>query len=140
MAASLIRRTGFLKAFSKLNRVHPLPRFFGSDKRRPFLTGAGNPTDTASNFQSDRFLRTLSRRERGVRSGPDSILRRSARESIIFTLVPPMSTTRIFFIRVYDPPDLLLSASISIRSGPATQPPLCEPGGTARENGAGPGN
>src|SRR5438045_1712055 len=134
MAASLIRRTGLLNAFSKLNRVQPLPRFLGSDKRRPFLIGAGKPTETASNFQSERFSRTLSRRWRGVRSGPDSILRRSARESIIFTLVPPMSTTRIFFKRVYDRLGPPLSESTSFRSGPASRPRLCEPGAIAREN------
>ena len=41
-------RTGLPKAFSKLNRVQPLPRFFGSVRMRPFLTGAGKPTETTS--------------------------------------------------------------------------------------------
>src|SRR6266404_9784758 len=140
MAASLIRRTGFLNAFSKLNRVQPLPRFLGSHKSRPFLMAAGKPTETTSNFQSERFSRTTSRRQRGVRSGPDSILRRTARESIIFILVPPMSTTRIFFMRVYDRLGPLLSESISFRFEPVIRPPLCGPDASARENAAGPGN
>src|SRR5205085_12570688 len=140
MAASLIKRTGFLNAFSKLNRVQPLPRFFGSNKSRPFRTGAGKPTETASNFQSVRLSRRPSRRWRGVRSGPDSILQRSARESIIFTLVPPMSTTRIFFTRVYDRLEPPLLASISFQPGPAIWLRLYEPGASARESAAGLGN
>src|SRR5205809_293809 len=61
MAASLMTRTGLPKAFSKLNRVHPLPRFFGSVRMRPFLTGAGKPTETTSYFQSSSLPSSMAR-------------------------------------------------------------------------------
>src|SRR6059058_642592 len=87
MAASLMTRTGLPKAFSRLKRVQPLPRFFGSVRMRPFLTGAGKPTETTSYFQSSSLPRSIPWSWRGVRPGPEVNLRRSSRENMALTLV-----------------------------------------------------
>ena len=41
MAASLMTRTGLPKAFSKLNRVQPLPRFLDRQRMRPLRDWRG---------------------------------------------------------------------------------------------------
>src|SRR5215216_5548868 len=99
MAASLMMRTGLPNDFSKLKRVQPEPRCFGSQTIQPFRTGDGNPIEIVWKVQSctsDLIRATISR---GVISGPDLNFRRCAGEIIAFTLEPPMSMTRIrFFI------------------------------------------
>ncbi len=97
MAASLMMRTGLPNAFSKSNPTHPLPRCFGSLTIRPSRTGAGNPIEIASNFQSltNGFISATI--ARGVKFSPDLNFRLSRREIINLTFEPPTSTTRICF-------------------------------------------
>src|SRR6476659_9006791 len=90
-------RTGLPNDFSKLNRVHPAPRCFGSVMIQPLRTGAGNPIEIASNVQSFTSDLSWATSSRGVISGPDVNFRRCAREIITFTFDPPTSMTRIFF-------------------------------------------
>src|SRR5690349_9040434 len=90
-------RTGLPNDFSKLKRVQPGPRCFGSVMIQPLQMGAGNPMETASNLQSrNRGLSSLTI-SRGVIAGPDLNFRRWAREIITFTFEPPISITTIFF-------------------------------------------
>src|ERR1700730_6757792 len=97
MAASLIRCTGLPNAFAQLNPTHPLPRCFGSRIMRLSRTGAGNPIDTASNFQSPTVCLNRLTNSRGLRFGPESNCRELLSDRSSFTWVPPMSATRIFF-------------------------------------------
>src|SRR5712675_3231105 len=90
-------RTGLPNDFSKLNRVQPSPRCFGSFMIQPLRTGAGNPIEIASNVQSCNSELSWVTSSRGVISGPDLNFRRWAREIITFTFDPPTSMTRIFF-------------------------------------------
>src|SRR5438034_2965981 len=90
-------RIGLPNDFSKLNRVQPGPRCFGSLMIQPLRTGAGNPIEIASNVQSCNSELSWVTSSRGVISGPDLNFRRCAREIISFTFDPPTSMTRIFF-------------------------------------------
>src|SRR6266545_3008652 len=100
MAASLMMRTGLPSAFSKLNLTQPWPRCFGSLTILPLRTGAGNPSEIASNFQSATSGLIWSTIARGVNFRPDLNFLFSVREIISFTFEPPTSMTRILFFKV----------------------------------------
>src|SRR6516225_10403329 len=97
MAASLIILTGQPNACTKSNATHPRPRLTGSADGRPFNTGPGYPSETASYAQSAASFFTLDAIRLGVSVGPD----RKDRLSVcpvarIFTEVPPTSMTSTF--------------------------------------------
>ena len=100
MAASLMMRTGLRSAFLKSNPTQPLPRCFGSLAILPSRTGEGNPSDTASNFQSATSGLIWFTISRGVSFPPDLTFLLSEREIISFTFEPPTSMTRILFFKI----------------------------------------
>ena len=93
-------RVGLPNDFWKFQPIQPLARFFGSFIIRPFFTGAGKPIETASKSQSAATSLILATNSFGLNFGPESNFRFSSGEIIIFTWVPPISTTRIFFMDV----------------------------------------
>src|SRR5438270_8005588 len=96
MAASLMTLTGRRNAAAKSKPIQPGPRLTGSVIGCPDSTGPGKPI-------RDHVLPVLRRGQNTIHHlfraqfGTDGNLRGfSCPEASIFTLVPPISTTKIF--------------------------------------------
>src|SRR5665213_2055607 len=95
MAASFITLVGAPNAVSKSKPTHPLPRLTGSETTRPPWTGAGTPTETASQRHPSAVLRAAATISVGVNVGPDGARRLSASPfTSTLTCDPPTSTAR----------------------------------------------
>jgi len=85
--------------FVEIKSNPAFPRCFGSLRICPSRTGAGNPIEIASNFQSVISGLICATIARGVNFGPDLNFRLSVREISSFTFEPPTSITRILFFK-----------------------------------------
>src|SRR4051812_15526867 len=103
MAASLRTRVGLPNDLLKFQPTQPDARCFGFFMMRPLWTGAGKPIEIASYFQPSAVFFTWEINCFGESFVPESNLRFSPREIMSFTWVPPISITRIFFMRLLFP-------------------------------------